>query len=410
MIRLIKVIYGDNMKDRFILTDFGVEADICELQTEKIQRVFDMCRDSGGTVVIPKGRYLTGGIRMWSDTTLYLESGAHLLGSDRCEDYEVFDVLDGVELRTDMEMIPRQYENRPWKEYRRAIISVYGGKNITVIGEKDSLIDGDDCADPDGEEGFRGPHGFMITNVEYLTLRGYTISDCGNFMHQIDNCRNIVMENVTCLGGSDGVHLHCCRNIRIEDCVFRTGDDCIAGINMENLTVRNCELNTSCDIFRAGGSHFLIENCRMYGPGEYPHRKTVVQNRGTESVRDKSNTLPKEQGRHNLEGVFLHFASPNYPSAEPYHDIVFRNCVIENPEFFLWYEPDTAPLQSGAYLKDITLENVVFRGVNKTSPVKACEKEPLSVTMKNVSVSFREEAEGDRLFDGRDKNTKLIYI
>ena len=394
------------MNDRFIITDFGVEADSADLQTEKIQRVFDMCRANGGTVVVPKGRFLTGGLRMWSDTTLYLESGAQLIGSDICEDYEVFDIPEGVELRTDMEMIPRQYENRPWQEYRRAIISVYGGRNITVIGEKDSLIDGDDCTDPNGEEGYRGPHGFMITNVENLTLQGYTIANCGNFMHQIDNCKNITMKNVTCLGGSDGIHLHCCKNILIEDCVFRTGDDCVAGINMENLTVRNCEMNTSCDIFRAGGSHFLIENCRMYGPGEYPHRKTVVQGRGTDAVRDKKNTLPKEQGRHNLEGVFLHFASQTFPSAEEYHDIVFRNCTIENPEFFMWYEPDTAPLQSGAYLKDITLENVAFTGVNRASMVRANDENPLTVTMKNVTASFRNGSAS--LFDGKDENTKLI--
>ncbi len=397
------------MDKKYVITDFGVEADSKALQTEKIQRVFDMCRENGGTVVIPEGRFLTGGLRMWSDTTLYLESGARLIGSDVCEDYEVFEVPGGVELRTDMEMITQYYENRTWKEYRRAIISVYGGKNISVIGEECSLIDGDDCADPNGEEGYRGPHGFMITNVENITLCGYTIANCGNFMHQVDNCRNITVKNVTCLGGSDGIHLHCCENISIEDCVFRTGDDCIAGINMKNLTVRNCELNTSCDIFRAGGSHFLIENCRMYGPGEYPHRKTVVQNRWSDAVRDKSNTLPKKQGRHNLEGVFLNFASQNYPSPEPYHDIVFRNCTVENPEFFMWYEPDTAPLQTGAYLSDITLENVTFKGVNRPSTVKANAKNPLTVTMKNVSVSFRDDAEGSTLFDGKDENTRLIY-
>ena len=398
------------MEKRYILTAFGVKADSSELQTENIQRVFDLCRDGGGTVVIPKGTFYTGGLRMWSGTTLYLESGARLIGSDRCEDYAVFDVPEGIALRTDMEMIPEQYDFRPWQEYRRAIISVYGGENIAVIGEKDSVINGSDCADPKGEEGFRGPHGFMITNVKNITLSGYTIADCGNFMHQIDNCENITVSRVACLGGSDAIHLHCCKNIIIEDCRFHTGDDCIAGINMENLTVRNCDLNTSCNIFRAGGSRFLIENCRMWGPGEFPHRKTVVQNRGTEEVRKKSNTLPKEQGRHNLEGVFLHFASRSYPAPEPYHDIVFKNCVIENPSFFMWYEADIAPLQSGAYLKDITLENVTITGVKKPSNLTASPRVPLTVTMKNVSVVFDPDARENALFDGRDENTKLIYI
>ena len=178
---------------------------------------------------------------------------------------------------------------------------------------------------------------------------------------------------------------------------------------MENLTVRNCELNTSCDIFRAGGCHFLIENCRMFGPGEYPHRMTVVQNRGTDAVRDKSNTLPKSAGRHNLEGVFLHFASMNYPNEEPYHDIVFRNCLIENPEFFMRYEADDGPLQTGTYLTEITLENVVIKGVKTSSPVRASEKEPLTVTLKNVEVSFRDGSDRG-VFDGNDENTKIICV
>ena len=398
------------MNGKYILTEHGVEKNSTALQTEKIQRIFDLCRENGGTVVIPCGEYHTAGLRLWSGTTLYLESGARLYGSEECGDYEIFDIPDGVELRTDMEMISQYYNDRPWAAYRRAMISVYGGKDIAIIGEEGSLIDGCDCTDPDGEEGYRGPHGLMITNVENLTLTGYTIANCGNFMHQIDNCKNITVKNVTALGGSDGVHLHCCKNILIEDCEFRTGDDCIAGINMENLTVRNCNLNTSCDIFRAGGSHILVENCRMSGPGEYPHRMTVVQNRGTALVKDKNNTLPKECGRHNLYGVYLHFASSNYPAAEPYHDIVFRNCSIENPEYFLNYEADNGPLQTGTYLKDITLENVSFTGVKCASQVKAPESLPLTVTLKNVTATFREDADTRSLFDGKDENTNIIIV
>jgi len=248
----------------------------------------------------------------------------------------------------------------------------------------------------------------MITNVENLTLEGYTIANCGNFMHQIDNCRNISMKNVRCIGGSDGVHLHCCRDVLIEDCVFHTGDDCIAGINMENLTVRRCEMNTSCDIFRAGGSHILVEDCRMWGPGLYPHRMTVVQNRGTEAVRRKDNTLPREAGRHNLLSVYVHFASTNYPAEEPFHDICFRNCTIENAERFLEYTADCGPLQSGTYLRDFTLENVKFTGTKGTSTAIASEKVPLTVTLRNVVANFDDNAEVKALFDGKDPHTTVI--
>ena len=74
------------MGNRYIVTDYGVTADSNDLQAEALQAVFDMCKDKGGTVVIPSGTFKTGGLRMWSDTELYLCSGAKLVGSDICED------------------------------------------------------------------------------------------------------------------------------------------------------------------------------------------------------------------------------------------------------------------------------------------------------------------------------------
>ncbi len=228
-------------------------------------------------------------------------------------------------------------------------------------------------------------------------------------MHQIDTCTNITMKNVTCIGGSDGVHLHHCENILIEDCIFHTGDDCIAGINMKNLLVKNCDINTSCQAFRAGGVGIHIENCRIWGPGMYPHRMTVVQNRWTELVRDKKNTLPQNEGRHNLVSVFLHFASMDYPNPVPFGDVVFKNCTVENVDKFLTYHADLAPLEAGTHLTDIRLENVTFKNVLYPSDLYASETEPLTVTLKNVAVSFCEGADNPNLFDGKDVNTKIIY-
>ena len=97
----------------YIVTDYGVTPDAEYFQTDKIQSVLDLCRDSGGKVVIPRGNYRVSSLRLWSDTTLYLSSGARLEASEVCEDYEVYPIPDGMELHTDMEMITQYYENRP---------------------------------------------------------------------------------------------------------------------------------------------------------------------------------------------------------------------------------------------------------------------------------------------------------
>ena len=94
--------------------------------------------------------------------------------------------------------------------------------------------------------------------------------------------RDAGIKNVTVLGGHDGFDVRTCDNVLVEDCGFYTGDDCIAGINIRNMTVRRCVLNTSCNLFRIGGVGITVEDVYAYGPGYYPHRRTVVKGRGEE--------------------------------------------------------------------------------------------------------------------------------
>ena len=214
----------DSMSNkRYVVTDYGVKPNVTELQTEALQAVFDRCRDGGGVVVIPRGRFYTAALYMHSDTTLYLESGAELIGSDNCDDYAIWEIPETVDMRSDMELIT-QYYGEPWESYRRAIISAYGEKNVAIIGEPGSAIDGSNCYDPDGEEGYRGPHAIFFTCCENVLFEGYTARHSGNFLHEANNCKNLTMRRVTCLGGSDGIHLHCTENAIIEDCLFKTGD------------------------------------------------------------------------------------------------------------------------------------------------------------------------------------------
>ena len=85
------------MKKDFTVTDFGAVSGSGTLQTDKLQKAIDCCfAEGGGTVVIPGGEYLTGDIRLRSNVTLYLKSGAKLCGSKNPEDY--FNYLsDGVQ-------------------------------------------------------------------------------------------------------------------------------------------------------------------------------------------------------------------------------------------------------------------------------------------------------------------------
>jgi len=363
---------------QYYVTDYGVKVNCDTLQTKAFQQVFDLCKKQGGTVVVPKGKYYVAALRMWSNTTLYLESGAELYGSEECDDYEVFPIPEGVEMRSDMEVIS-QYYGTPWETYRRAIITAYGEKNISIIGEPNSIIDGRNCYDPNGEEGYRGPHIIFLSCCENVLFEGYTARHSGNFLHEANNCKNVTMRRVTCLGGSDGIHLHCTENTLIEDCLFKTGDDCIAGINVKDLLVRRCILNTSCNLFRIGGIRIHVKDCYAYGEGYYPHRMTVV--------KGKNEELPREQGRHNTLFLVDYFANKNYP--EKPSDIHFEDCVFENIHSPLYYRADSSFIQNGIYLGEFTLKNVRFTDLKEPSVPMATKDNPLKIVMENVSVHFQ---------------------
>ena len=383
----------------YLLSEYGITPDAECLQTEAIQNILDLCQNGGGTVVFPKGTYHVAGLLLHSDTTLYLQSGAVLLGSVDCNDYAVFNVPEGVSLRTDIEMIPQYFGYQKRGEYRRAMLSAYGEKNIAIIGEPGSVIDGRNCWDGDGEEGYRGPHGIFLSNCRQVTLKGYTVQRSGNFMHQLDACETVSMTDVTCLGGSDGIHLHCCENVQIERCVFRTGDDCIAGVNIRNLHVNNCVLNSSCQAFRIGGVDILVENCHIYAPGYYPHRVTVV--------KSKTEELPREAGRHNMYAFMIFFASGSFPAKEHSRNIVFRNLIVENADEVLYYHADSSgDLQSGDRLRELTFENVRFTGLQQSSVVEGSAEEPLTVRLKNVTVEFHTGP--GSLFSPESTNVNII--
>ncbi len=369
--------------ETYHISDYGVRPDTPEFQTAQIQAVLDLCKNGGGKVIFPAGTYRIASLRLWSDTTIYLEAGAQLFGSTNCNDYTVFDLGKDFEYFTDSEAFAHNRGYRRPDTYRRAMLSAFGERNITITGEPGSLIDGMRCYDAKGEENFRGPHGIFMSSCKNITLTGYTIQHTGNFMHQLDNCENVRLDHVTALAGHDGIHLHCCKNMQIQNCTFITGDDCIAGANVEDVTVSGCTLNTSCNTFRIGGANILIENCTAEGPGYYPHLLSVVK--GPEF------DFQRTDGRHNTVCFLNFFSSKYFQNARP-ADITVRNCRITNVDQLLSYDV-REPLHNVGNLKQVVLENVTATGLKAPSSARAYQDAPVSITLKNVTMAFSPGAE-----------------
>ncbi len=391
------------MKQIYNVVDYGAVAGSQELQTAKIQAAIDAAfLAGGGEVVVPAGVFKTATIRLRSNITFRMLSGAVLDGSTNPDDYTHF-LDDKLEPINPDEEIDEDYGKAHFvlKHWYDAIIKVYKAKNVKILGEKDSVINGNNVYNPNGEESYRGPHAIQMTYCKNIEFGGYTIKDSGNWAHTIYKCDNIFAHDLTVLGGHDGFHTRICKNVLIENCEFRTGDDCIAGFANENVVIRNCYLDCACSALRFGGTDILVDNCRTHAPSTYGFR-------GSLSKEDKASSAPtNETHRHTQHTPFLYFC--DYPAkiTKPQGNIVIQNCVFEQPNSFFRLRWGRQWCQNRS-LVDITFKNCKCTGVSLPIDLYCDENEPCTLRLEDVEISAREGFE-DKPFMHADK-FKQIYF
>ena len=369
------------------------------LMTAEIQKAIDDCfLSGGGKIVLEKGLYLTGGLRLRSGCTLYLCSGAILKGTRNIEDYNILDG-DTVEpvnedYKTDVLWTPANkrttfdHITKAAGKWNNALIRILDAHDVKIIGEEGSVIDGSDPYDPLGEEYYRGPHGIAYHHSHDLYFEGYTIKNTGNWAHIGYKSQNIEYKNLEVLGGHDGIHNSSCDNFTIEDCGFYTGDDCIAGFDNFNVKVRNCVINSACSGLRFGGTDVLIEKCRFFGPAKYFFR-------GSLSLEDKrdGNPAPKT-GRTNMLALFTYYCDFTLDVRHMPGNIVIRDCTVENCDRFLHFDfTGTHTWQKNKPLTSVTFENIEAKGISMPFNAYGDPENPLTLTLKNCGIAFSTETD-----------------
>ena len=367
-----------------------------QIMTSEIQNAIDTCfLSGGGKIVFEKGDYLLGSIRLRSNCTLYLKSGATLKGSRNINDYFLDnDLIEPINpsYKTNVLWQPcgvrenDDHFNKPLSRWNNSLIRIIDAQNVSIIGEENSVIDGQDPYDELGESYFRGPHGIAFHNSKNLSFSGYTIKNTGNWAHIGYKSQNITFTGIEVHGGHDGIHNSSCDDFTIENCSFYTGDDCVAGFDNVNVTIKNCKFNSACSGLRFGGTNVLVENCKFFGPCMYAFR-------GSLSLADKiSGTPTPKDGRKNMLSLFTYYSDFSLTVRNTPGNIIIKNCVVENCDRFLHYDfTGTHTWQKNKPLSSITFQNIVATGVTMPFNAYGDKETPLNLVLRNLDVTFNKE-------------------
>ncbi len=376
------------------ITDYGARPDAPELQTDIIQDVINRCYlGGGGEIIVPGGRYRTGGILLRSNVTFHLLENAVLEGSSVPGDYLYYQ-NDPISPEGGYSPILSEIPGSPESKARiimttsrsywnYALIRAIDSVNVSIIGEKGSKLDGVNCFDPNGENNYRGPHGINMFCCRGVTLKGYTVVNCGNWAHAMFFCDNIVADGISVRGGHDGFHVRSCTNIILENADLRCGDDAVAGFDNVNMTVAGCYLNSACNAMRFGGTNVIVRDCVVEGPGEYVFRGSLKRETQENSL------MTDETGRYDTLSFFDYFGDESFDIREQPGNIIIRDCTVRNVDRFIHYNySGSDPWQSNRPLSGIVLKDVAAEDIGSPVIIYGDKGIPINARFENVRIGF----------------------
>lgn len=364
------------------------------------QAIDEAAAEGGGTIYFPAGTYLTATIRMKSNITLNIESGATLRFSDQFEDYLPFVKIrwEGTVMNT---LSPLIYADNAdnltitgrgtldgngfkwwaWEQDTRKTLKENGGKlpslsklqQMWVDANKDLEIS--DYYKPSLERRmFRPPFiqffecsNILIENVKIINSPFWTINPAF--------CDNVTVHGVTINNPSknpkgpntDGINPTSCSNVRISDCFISVGDDCITiksgrdadgrkyNKPCENLTITNC-------IMLSGHGGVVIGSEMSGGV-----KKVVISN----CVFDGTDAGIRLKASRGRGGVVEDIRVDN---------IVMKNIGRNAFIFDLFYDKLSKPepvSERTPIFRNIHLSNITGSGIKQIGYVKGIEEMPI---------------------------------
>jgi hypothetical protein len=344
--------------DVFDVHHFGALGGRNILATAQLQAALDACSQAGGgTVYVPPGEYLSGGLFLPSRVSLYLEAGATIYASTRSEDYREHDVH---------------------------LITAQKAEHISILGP--GTLDGQGTKDLGRRPGFADEPRpkfrtgvMLIEECRHVILRDFTVLYSDGWACHLRTCEKVVVDGLTILNNyfrtnSDGIDPDSCRDVRIANCHIVAGDDCIClkthdGIPCEDIVVTNCTTESIATAIKLGtGSdgdyrNITISNCTVrnstVGVGLFIKdggtiESLIISNLAIETLRDPSLVSP-ERLRNMSYPLFVDIEKRTDNSrVGAIRDVTFSNIQIRSNNGILMQGMNESLLENFV-LQDISL-------------------------------------------------------
>ena len=205
---------------------FGARADGVARDTGALQAAIDACAtDGGGVVLLARGTYLSGTIRLRSHVTLRIEAGATLRGSQDDADYP---------------LLNPPVSNTQLADTRHALVYAESATGVRIEGA--GTIDGN--ADIDKWRGMARPEGqrpmaiFTVLSKD-VAIEGVTVRDAATWAVVNMQVDHLVIRGITVDSPHgpthDGIDVVDGHDVLIEDNTIDAGDD---GICLKSGSVK----------------------------------------------------------------------------------------------------------------------------------------------------------------------------
>jgi hypothetical protein len=238
------------------------------MATKQIQQTIDeLNAQGGGTVIIPKGKWLTGRISLKSNVNLHLEEGAEVYFSGAVKDYlpAVFTRNEGIEVMSLGACIyANGQENIAVTGKGRLIGPAMGGSVRKQTMTTQVIEEFVDLSKPVSERIYEGHDGSPVLppmfispiNCKNVFIEGISLENTAFWNIVPVYCEGVIIRGITVnsvgIQRGDGIDIESSKNVLIEYSTLSSGDDCFTikagrgedGVRVnkasENIVIRYC--------------------------------------------------------------------------------------------------------------------------------------------------------------------------